>query len=105
MTFVRATCSLCDTSNELPAPAFHVTVFDHGQGNYFRFLCPTCGQVCQRFCDQHAMHLLVSNGVPSTLVHVPLEFLENMDRDDAPLNLDDLLDLMLALKRNDGCFI
>lgn len=98
MIVIKATCNLCNQDCEVMNFEMHLTVFNHGRGHFYEFLCKNCYQASRSYCDDFIVQLLVEQGrVNATFVDVAPEFLE--EKTGAPLTMDDLLDLHNELER------
>lgn len=92
MIVIRATCNNCDENTEVMNWELHLTVFTHGVGHFYEFLCKECRTASRNYCTEEVVELLVRRGrVPTSFVEVPAEFLEEKAGD--PLSLDDLITL------------
>lgn len=94
-TKIKANCPSCQDV-ELAPTAFHLTVFDAGNGHYYEFFCPKCYDRVLKPADDSVQQLLISGGVEHTFEHVPLEVLEA--HPGPALTVDDLMDFVLALR-------
>jgi len=96
-TMIKVQCPSCEKQLQMAASAFHLTVFDAGNGHYYEFFCPKCHEGIRKPADTDVQELLTKGGVSSSYLHVPREVFEK--REGAPLTKDDLLDFARALAK------
>ena len=97
MTIIKVQCVHCMTESQVGPSAIHVTIFDAGSNHYYEFFCPACFELVRLPADLDVQEKLAVADVSFDMIHIPLELLE--DRSGPPLTVDDLLELVLDLRR------
>lgn len=93
MIAVRVTCNNCSEDVEVMSWELHLTIFTHGIGHYYEFLCKACLLPSKNYASENVVRVLVANQAAEIeIVRVPQEYLEPKP-DASPLTLDDLIDL------------
>lgn len=109
MTRIRATCPSCGEVDLRPDDVTLVVVRDGlgsvTDGSSYRFDCPDCDELVVKPADERIADLLTTGGVPVEEADQPLVD-DRPPHPEAPrpgpvLTHDDLLDLHLALARED----
>lgn len=101
MTTIRATCPDC---GDIKTHAGNLVLrfiedTDFAQAEY-RFVCPSCNKIVVKPADRKIAELLYQSGVVAETYNMPIELMERPI--DAPtINLDDILDLGLALENEE----
>jgi hypothetical protein len=94
---VLVRCALCGDMTLKPAQVVLVLRRGARDDASFRFECPACGSTWNFRADEDIVSALRRAQVPEEILHVPAEVLE--PRAGPALTMDDLLDLMLALRQ------
>jgi predicted RNA-binding Zn-ribbon protein involved in translation (DUF1610 family) len=99
-SIVIATCPRCGDVEVDPAD-IEVRLHPRPGASRFRFICPWCGSYVEKPADDpRLVALLEGAGARIVRVEIPAEAFERPAG--PPLTLDDLLDLMLLLDRDDA---
>lgn len=96
-TTIKASCPSCKDV-ELAPSAFHLTVYDAGNGHFYEFFCPKCYERIVKPADESVQSLLMRGGVEHTFTHMPLELLEV--HTGPALTVDDVMDFVVALRQH-----
>lgn len=99
---LAAPCHTCGVTRLRPT-AFHLTVFDHGDGAFFTFFCPGCTEEIRHDACLDTALALMAAGVATTEVHVPDEVLDPA-RSGPAISPDDVMEFVLALRAGDDYF-
>lgn len=103
MTSVRCTCPDCgDIQTVISNITLRLFEGRKDIDGEYRFVCPSCNKIVLKHAPINIINLLYSSGAPTEVVEPPLELLERPRPDDAPpINIDDVLDLGLALHEDE----
>lgn len=104
MTTVRCTCPDCgDVQTVITNITVRLFEGRKDRDGEYRFICPSCHKIVLKPAPLNILNLLYSSGAPTEIVEPPLELLERpREEDAAPISLDDIIDLGLALEDDEA---
>lgn len=97
MLRVKSRCWRC---GEVSLSLEEIMLVEHGDGEgvFYSFFCPTCGDVQAYPADPRFVDFMRMNGIQPVFLAAPIEYKVESDR--PPLTWDDLLDLHLQLEND-----
>ena len=103
MTSVRCTCPDCgDIQTVISNITLRLFEGRKDIDGEYRFICPSCNKIVLKHAPVNIINLLYSSGAPTEVVEPPLELLERPRPEDAaPIDIDDILELGLALHEDE----
>lgn len=97
MLRVKSRCWRC---GELNLALEEIMLVEHGDGDgvFYSFFCPTCGDAQAYPADPRFVDFMRMNGIRPIVLPAPIECKQQVGS--PPLTWDDLLDLHLELKND-----